>query len=247
MTSAIVLLSGGLDSTTALYLAKNNHPECYAMSFRYGQRHAAELIMATKTATKVLPPNHHIIMDISLGKLGGSALTDMGIDVPVDRDLATMGQDIPVTYVPARNTVFLAFALAWAEVLDARDIYIGVNALDYSGYVDCRPEFVQAFQDLTRYATTRGVDYALSNQENVDGPYYRINAPLVNLSKVEIIKTGLDLGVDYSMTSSCYNPAIVNEVVTACGRCDSCVLRHAGFVEIGVDDPTIYAQGVLSN
>ena len=128
MTSAIVLLSGGLDSTTALYLAKNNHPECYAMSFRYGQRHAAELIMATKTATKVLPPNHHIIMDISLGKLGGSALTDMGIDVPVDRDLATMGQDIPVTYVPARNTVFLAFALAWAEVLDARDIYIGVNA-----------------------------------------------------------------------------------------------------------------------
>jgi 7-cyano-7-deazaguanine synthase len=221
--SAVVLLSGGLDSATTLALAVREGLRCRALSFRYGQRHAVELGAAARVA-RALGAVEHRVLDLPLGQLGGSALTDPSIDVPLDREIDA---GIPVTYVPARNTIFLAFALAFAEVTGSDSIYIGVNALDYSGYPDCRPEYVEAFQQVASLATRRAV------QEG--GP--RIVAPLVGMSKADIIRTGARLGVDYSLTVSCYGPDAEG---CACGRCDSCRLRRKGFEEAGVPDPTRY-------
>jgi len=226
MTSppAVVLLSGGLDSATVAAIAQRDGFDVFAMSFRYGQRHAVELDAAARVAAD-LGVQEHRIVDIDLRAFGGSALTD-DIDVPKDGlDPST----IPVTYVPARNTIFLSFALAWAEVLGASDIFIGVNALDYSGYPDCRPEYLAAYQAMARLATKAGVEGTAS---------MRIHAPLVDLTKAEIIRRGVDLGVDYSMTLSCYDPTADG---AACAECDSCRLRAKGFAEAGVDDPTRYA------
>jgi 7-cyano-7-deazaguanine synthase len=219
---AVVLVSGGLDSATCLALARQQGHDCYALSFRYGQRHAAELTAAARVAT-LLGAAEHRVMDIDLGSFGGSALTDARIGVP---EQATAG--IPITYVPARNTVFLAFALAWSEVLGADDIYIGVNAVDYSGYPDCRPAFIEAFERVANLATRAGVE---------DGARLRIRAPLIALSKSEIIRRGIELGLDYSMTVSCYR---ADEDGRACGRCDACRLRREGFASAGVVDPTRY-------
>jgi len=218
---AIVLLSGGLDSATTLALAQFEGFACYAMSFRYGQRHAIELEAAARVA-RGLGAVEHRIVTIDLAAFGGSALTDPAIAVP---EAPTTG--IPITYVPARNTIFLSFALGWAEVLGARDIFVGVNAVDYSGYPDCRPEFVAAFETLANLATKAGVE----------GDRFRIRAPLIDLTKADIIRRGVALGVDYAQTTSCYQP---DERGAACGVCDSCRLRRAGFVEAGVADPTRY-------
>jgi len=218
---AIVLLSGGLDSATTLALAKVDGFACYAMSFRYGQRHAIELEAAARVA-RALGVIEHRIVTIDLAAFGGSALTDRSIAVP-----RTPTTGIPVTYVPARNTIFLSFALGWAEVLGARDIFVGVNAVDYSGYPDCRPEFVAAFETLANLATKAGVE----------GDRFRIRAPLIDLTKADIIRRGVALGVDYSQTTSCYQP---DERGAACGVCDSCRLRRTGFVEAGIADPTRY-------
>ena len=218
---AIVLLSGGLDSATTLALAQFEGFACYAMSFRYGQRHAIELEAAARVA-RGLGAVEHRIVTIDLAAFGGSALTDPAIAVP---EAPTSG--IPITYVPARNTIFLSFALGWAEVLGARDIFVGVNAVDYSGYPDCRPEFVAAFETLANLATKAGVE----------GDRFRIRAPLIDLTKADIIRRGVALGVDYAQTTSCYQP---DERGAACGVCDSCRLRRAGFVEAGVADPTRY-------
>ncbi|HEY9449861.1 MAG TPA: 7-cyano-7-deazaguanine synthase QueC [Gemmatimonadaceae bacterium] len=223
---AVVLLSGGLDSTTTLAVAQRDGFDVSAISFRYGQRHAVELEAAARIA-RVFGVRRHEIVDIDLRPFGGSALT-ADIPVPKDRSDSEIGERIPITYVPARNTIFLSFALAFAEVLGARDIFIGVNALDYSGYPDCRPEFVEAFQQLANLATRSGVE---------GGAGLRIHAPLLNLTKAEIIKLGLSLGVDYSLTTSCYDPSPMGE---ACGRCDSCQLRLRGFAEIGARDPIRY-------
>ena len=221
--AAVVLLSGGLDSATVAALARRDGFDLFAMSFRYGQRHAVELDAAAQVAT-MLGVHEHRIVDIDLRAFGGSALTD-DIDVPKSGvDPAT----IPVTYVPARNTIFLSFALAWAEVLESSDIFIGVNALDYSGYPDCRPEYLAAYEAMARLATKAGVEGS--------GPV-RIHAPLIDLTKAEIIRQGVDLGVDYSRTVSCYDPTTDGR---ACGECDSCRLRAKGFAEAGVDDPTEY-------
>lgn len=220
---AVVLLSGGLDSSTLLAVAKHEGYACYCLTFAYGQRHAVELESARTVAARMGARAHRIV-DIDLRVFGGSALTD-AIAVPKDRAMEDM-QAIPVTYVPARNTIFLAYALAWAEVLQSRAIFIGVNAVDYSGYPDCRPEFVAAFQQLANYATKAAVEGR--------GP--TIHAPLIHLSKVDIIRRGLDLGVDYSITHSCYDP----KGDLACGRCDSCILRRKGFADAGVPDPTRY-------
>lgn len=221
---AIVLLSGGLDSATALAIAKAEGYQCHALSFDYGQRHGAELSAARRVADHFGVAEHKLVR-IGLDAIGGSALTDGNIAVP-DRPQ----EGIPVTYVPARNTVFLAFALGWAEVLGSTDIFIGVNAVDYSGYPDCRPEYIQAFQNLAKLATKAGVE----------GAEFRIHTPLIQLSKAEIIRRGTALGVDYSLTVSCYSAA---EDGSACGVCDACRLRAAGFAAAGIVDPTLYAVG----
>ncbi len=225
---AVVLLSGGLDSATVLALARQEGRECYALSFRYGQRHVYELEAAGKVA-RSLGAKEHLVFDIPLNRWGGSALTSE-IEVPKDRTGDEMSHGIPITYVPARNTVFLSLALAWSEVLEAGEVWIGVNALDYSGYPDCRPEFIQAFQEVARLGTRTGVEGTLPLQ---------IRAPLQFLTKAEIIRTGTDLGVDYSLTRSCYDPPSAD---LHCGHCDSCLLRKKGFIEAGVEDPTSYAR-----
>ena len=219
---AIVLLSGGLDSATTLAIAVREGFRCHAVSFGYGQRHAAELDAARQVAA-ALGAVEHRVMGIDWGGIGGSALTDPGIAVP---EAPTAG--IPITYVPARNTVFLALALGWAEVLGAQDLFIGVNAVDYSGYPDCRPEFISAFERLANLATKAGVE----------GGEFRVHAPLIDLTKADIIRRGLALEVDYSMTVSCYQADAAGR---ACGRCESCRLRRAGFAAAGVPDPTRYA------
>jgi 7-cyano-7-deazaguanine synthase len=222
---AVVLLSGGLDSTTVLAIARAEGYAPHALSFRYGQRHEVELDAAARVARAFGAP--HRVVTVDLSSLGGSALTDGAIEVPKDRDDRAMGADIPVTYVPARNTVFLAVALGYAETLGAGDLFVGVNALDYSGYPDCRPEFVEAFERLAQVATADGVTGRVR---------YRVHAPLMRMTKAEIVRAGLALGVDYSITHSCYDP--VDGL--ACGRCDSCLLRRRGFALAGVPDPTRY-------
>jgi 7-cyano-7-deazaguanine synthase len=228
---AVVLLSGGLDSTTALAIAKSEGYEPHAMTFRYGQRHELEIDAAKRIATKS-GVAAHVIIDIDLRIFGGSALTS-DIDVPKGRALEEMGSGIPITYVPARNTIFLSFALAWAEVVESSDIFIGVNALDYSGYPDCRPEYIEAYQRMANLATKAGVE---SRQQ------LNIHTPLIHLSKAQIIKKGFELGVDYSLTLTCYDPSFDG---LACGLCDSCLLRLKGFRENEVTDPARY-QAVRS-
>ena len=218
---AVVLLSGGLDSATVLAVAREQGYSCHALSFDYGQRHSAEL-EAARRVTSSLGVAEHKVLGLRLDEIGGSALTDEAIEVP-----ETPQEGIPVTYVPARNTVFLSLALGWAEVLGARDIFIGVNAVDYSGYPDCRPEFIEAFEKLANLATKAGVE----------GDRFRIHAPLVHRTKAEIIRIGTELGVDYSLTVSCYQ---ADEQGRACGRCDSCRLRAEGFAAAGISDPTLY-------
>ncbi len=225
---AVVLLSGGLDSATTLAVARDLGFELYALSFRYGQRHEIELESATKVA-RHLQAARHLIMDIDLRPFGGSALTG-DIPVPKDRTVDPAGE-IPVTYVPARNTIFLSLALAWAEVLGAADIFIGANAVDYSGYPDCRPEYLEAFERLADLATKAGV----AGLQKM-----RIHAPLLNMTKGEIIRRGIELGVDYSLTRSCYDPGAGGE---PCGRCDACLLRLRGFREAGIRDPISYREG----
>jgi len=220
---AIVLLSGGLDSITALAIAKQQGFTCYALSFNYGQRHNAELKAAAEIAADYQVVEHKII-NLGLDAIGGSALTDEHIAVP-----NTLQEGIPVTYVPARNTLFLSFSLAWAEVLKLHDIFIGVNAVDYSGYPDCRPEFIKAFQELANIATKAGVE----------GERFEIHTPLISLSKAEIIKLGIELGVDYKRTVSCYS---ADGQGRACGVCDACRLRKAGFTAAGIPDPTRYQK-----
>jgi len=220
---AVVLYSGGLDSTTCMAIAKADGFELYAMSFAYGQRHAVELEKAREYAPRIGAVDHRVV-EVDLRQFGGSALT-ADLDVPKDQLAEGI---IPITYVPARNTIFLSFALGWAEVLGAYDIYIGVNALDYSGYPDCRPEFISAFENMANLATRAGVEG--------DNPY-TIHTPLIQLSKAEIIRTGLDLGVDYRLTHSCYDPTPAG---VACGSCDSCLLRLKGFREAGIEDPIEY-------
>ncbi len=222
-----MLLSGGLDSTTMLAIARAEGFEPHAMTFRYGQRHVREIEAARRVAA-ALAVRDHVIVDIDLRTFGGSALT-ADVDVPRDRTASEMGEGIPITYVPARNTIFLSFALAWAEVLEAGDIFIGVNAIDYSGYPDCRPEYVEAFERLANLATRGGVERTNPT---------RIQAPLLQLTKRQIIERGLALGVDYALTTSCYDP---DEPGRACGHCDACTLRLQGFREAGVPDPIAYA------
>lgn len=224
----VVLSSGGIDSTTAMAIAKSKGNDIYSLSFQYGQRHSVELEAAGKVA-RSLGAKAHKIITIDLRQFGGSALTD-DIDVPKhDRVDDLSGEDIPITYVPARNTIFLSYAMAWAEVLKASSIYIGVTAVDYSGYPDCRPEFIQAFEKMANLATRTGV-----TKETV----LKINTPLIHLSKADIIKTGHRLGVDYALTISCYDPDTGGR---SCGRCDSCLHRIKGFKEAGIPDPTVYA------
>lgn len=229
---AVVLLSGGLDSTTVLAIAMDEGFAAHALTFRYGQRHLHE-IDAARDAARRLGAAGHAILDIDLRAFGGSALTDASIAVPKDRSDDELAHGIPVTYVPARNTIFLSFALAYAEVLGARDIFIGVNALDYSGYPDCRPEFVAAFERLANLATAAATE---------GGRAIRIRAPLQQLHKHEIVARGLALGVDYAATTSCYDP---DDTGAACGRCDACALRRKGFVLAGVADPTRYVARAL--
>jgi 7-cyano-7-deazaguanine synthase len=226
MKSAVVLLSGGLDSATTLAIAKEEGYEVFALSFRYGQRHEIEIGAAEKIA-KALDVREHRVIEIDLRGFGGSALTD-AIEVPKNRGADEMANGIPVTYVPARNTIFLSYALAWAEVIGAQDIFIGVNALDYSGYPDCRPEFIAQFEKLARLATKAGVN----------GVPYRIHAPLIEMTKAQIIRKAAKLGVQFSLIHSCYDPGADG---TACGQCDSCQLRRKGFREAGIEDPTRYA------
>jgi 7-cyano-7-deazaguanine synthase len=226
MKRAVVLLSGGLDSATVLALSRAQGFEAYALSFRYGQRHQREIAAAEKVA-RSLGAREHRIADIDLRVFGGSVLTAPG-EIPTGRSAVEMAKEIPVTYVPARNTIFLSYALAWAEVLTASDIFIGANAIDYSGYPDCRPEFIQAFERVANLGTRTGVE----------GTGFKIHAPLIAMSKAEIIREGLSLGVDYSMTHSCYDPTADG---VACGVCDSCQLRLKGFREAGLTDPISYA------
>ncbi len=228
MKKAVVLLSGGIDSATAMAVAKEEGYALYALSFRYGQRHGIEIDKAQRIA-QVMGIKKHFILDINLKKIGGSALTD-AIEVPKGRGAGDISRSIPVTYVPARNTIFLSYALAWAEVLGSFDIFIGVNALDYSGYPDCRPEYIQAFEKMANLA----IKAAVEGKGTIT-----IHAPLLHLRKAEIIQKGIALGVDYSMTHSCYDPHIDGK---ACGRCDSCLLRLKGFREAGLNDPVPYAE-----
>lgn len=224
---AVVLLSGGLDSATCLAIAKSEGFECYAVSFRYGQRHQGELDRAAKQAS-LQGAKQHLVVNIDLGVFGGSALTDANLDVPKHASAEQIGKEIPITYVPARNTVFLSFALAWADVLGAKDLFIGVNALDYSGYPDCRPEYIAAYEAMANLATKSGVS---------DSQPLRIHAPLIHWTKAQIIQRGLSLGVDYASTLSCYDPSDDGE---ACGQCDACLLRLRGFEQNGVTDPARY-------
>ncbi len=223
---AVVLSSGGIDSTTVMAIAKNKGFEIYSLSFFYGQRHAFELEAAKKVA-EALGSTKHIVINIDFKKIGGSSLTD-DIDVPKGRNEKSMAHEIPVTYVPARNTIFLSNALALAEVIRSSDIFIGVNAIDYSGYPDCRPEYIEAFERMANLATRVGVEGITK---------IKIRTPLIHLSKAQIIKKGIELGVDYALTHSCYDPAPQG---LACGHCDSCFLRKKGFNEAGVADPTQY-------
>ena len=218
---AVILVSGGLDSTTVLAMARAQGYACYTLSFDYGQRHRAEL-MAAERVSEALGDVEHMVVKLNLDTIGGSALTDTGIDVPEEET-----EGIPVTYVPARNTVFLSIALGWAEVLGAQDIFIGVNAVDYSGYPDCRPEYIAAFEAMANLATRAGVE----------GERMTIHTPLMKLGKGDIIEAGLALGVDYSLTVSCYQ---ATDTGLACGKCDSCRLRRQGFLDAGVVDPTRY-------
>jgi 7-cyano-7-deazaguanine synthase len=224
---AVILLSGGLDSSTTLAIAKQEGYEAYALSFRYGQRHDRE-ILAAQNVAKYFAVKKHIVLDIDLRSFGGSALTD-DIPVPKERGIAEIAGDIPVTYVPARNTIFLSFALAWAEVLEAYDIFIGVNALDYSGYPDCRPEYIDAFTKMANLATKAGVG----------GKTFSIHTPLIRMTKSEIIQKGISLGVDFSLTTTCYDPSPSGD---ACGTCDACILRLKGFRESGITDPIAYQK-----
>jgi 7-cyano-7-deazaguanine synthase len=225
---AVVLLSGGLDSTTVLAIAKHEGYEAYALSFDYGQHHRVELESASSVANS-LGVVQHVVAKIDLRVFGGSALTS-DVPVPKNRSIDEMGDDVPVTYVPARNTVFLSFALAWAEVLETGDIFIGVNALDYSGYPDCRPEFIHAYEAMANLATKSGTEGETR---------CKIHTPLISLTKAQIILRGLELGVDYSATSSCYDPSPLRE---ACGECDSCLLRLKGFADAGATDPITYRK-----
>jgi 7-cyano-7-deazaguanine synthase len=223
---AVVLLSGGIDSTTALLIAKSQGFDVYALSFWYGQRHKVELIAARKIALFYQVVKHTVV-DFDLRLWGGSALTG-DMNVPKSRTAEEMGKDIPITYVPARNTIFLSFALGWAEVLGSKDIFIGVNALDYSGYPDCRPEYIAAYEKMADLATKAGVE----GKQRL-----KIHTPLIRMTKAQIIRRGLELGADYSLTHSCYDPPEEGE---ACGQCDSCQLRLKGFREAGVPDPILY-------
>jgi 7-cyano-7-deazaguanine synthase len=223
---AVVLSSGGIDSTTAMAIAKHEGYKIYSLSFFYGQRHAFELEAAQKVS-ETIGVTEHLVINIDLKQIGGSSLTD-DIAVPKGRDEQEMIRKIPVTYVPARNTIFLSFALAWAEVLKSSDIFIGVNAIDYSGYPDCRPEYIDAFERMANLATKAGVEGTTK---------IRIRAPLIRLTKAQIIQKGIELGIDYALTHSCYDPSPQG---LACGRCDSCFLRKKGFKEAGVTDPTRY-------
>jgi 7-cyano-7-deazaguanine synthase len=223
---AVVLLSGGLDSATVLAIARSQGYEIYALLFRYGQRHVFELEAAQRVAASIGVAGHRTA-EIDLRLFGGSALTD-DIAVPKGRTVGDMGRGIPITYVPARNTIFLSFALAWAEVLGSSDIFIGVNALDYSGYPDCRPEFIEAFEKMANLATKAGVE----GRQRL-----KIHTPLIAMSKAEIIAKGIELGVDYGLTSSCYDPSSSG---VPCGECDSCLLRKKGFGENGIEDPLKY-------
>ncbi len=224
----VILLSGGLDSTTVLAIATAQGYACHCLSFRYGQKQSIELERARHIATTYAAAQH-LILDLDLGKIGGSALTTDQL-VPKDRDLNHSGDDIPITYVPARNMIFLAHAVAWAEVIGASDLFIGVNAVDYSGYPDCRPEFLAAFTEMANLGTKAGITGTRK---------FAIHAPLLRMSKREIIEKGLALGVNYNDTHSCYEP----QGGKACGHCDACLLRRQGFMEAGVPDPTIYAEG----
>lgn len=223
-SKAVVLLSGGLDSATALAIAQTQGFECHCLSFDYGQRHRVELECAKRQAELQSAANH-VVLKIDLRAFGGSALTSE-IGVPKDRDEAEMSNEIPITYVPARNTIFLSFAVGFAEVLGASDLFVGVNAVDYSGYPDCRPEFIEAFENLANLATKAGVE----------GQRLKIHAPLIHWTKSQIIQTGLELGVDYSQTTSCYDPT---EDGMPCRRCDSCKIREKGFESVGQNDPRV--------
>lgn len=226
---AVVLLSGGLDSSTVVAIAKSQGFDVYALTFRYGQRHEAELQAAKKIAESH-QVKQHIVADIDLRMFGGSALTDEQHSVPKGRDAEEMESGIPITYVPARNTIFLSFALAWAEVLGALDIFIGVNAVDYSGYPDCRPEYIEAYRKMANLATKAGVE----GQGGI-----QVHTPLIDLSKGDIVKKGLSLGVDYSVTVTCYDPS---DDGVACGECDACYLRLRGFAENNISDPAPYQK-----
>ena len=232
LRKAVVLLSGGLDSTTTLAIARSEGFDAHAMTFRYGQRHAAEIDAAYRVAAQ-MSVAQHVVVDIDLRMFGGSALT-ADLPLPMGRAPEEMGRGIPITYVPARNTIFLSFALAWAEVLGANDIFMGVNAIDYSGYPDCRPEYVAAFATMANLATKAGVE----GQQRLS-----IHTPLISLTKAQIIRRGMELGVDFALTSSCYAPTPRGE---ACGRCDSCILRLAGFADNGARDPLVYATPEVS-
>lgn len=232
MPPAVVLLSGGLDSTTTLAISKSQGFTPYALTFRYGQRHDAE-ISASKRISTQLGVVQHIIAEIDLRVFGASALTS-NIAIPKGRSTSEMSSGIPVTYVPARNTVFLSFALAWAEVLGAQDVFIGVNAIDYSGYPDCRPEFIESFETMANFATKAGVE---GKQK------LKIHTPLINLTKAQIIRCGVDLGLDYSITHTCYDPDSSGD---ACGECDACKLRLKGFGDAGIADPAPYRRGEVS-
>ncbi|RZB32032.1 MAG: 7-cyano-7-deazaguanine synthase [Desulfobacteraceae bacterium Eth-SRB1] len=225
---AVVLLSGGVDSATVMGIAKHEGFEIHCLSFFYGQRHSIEL-SAAKRIADTIGAAKHLITNIDLANIGHSALTD-NIDVPKNRNIRNVAKEIPVTYVPARNTIFLSYALALAEVIGSSDIFIGVNAIDYSGYPDCRPEYIAAFEHMANLATKAGVEGITK---------IKIRAPLINMTKAEIIKKGIELGVDYSLTHSCYDPSPGN---LACGRCDSCLLRKQGFKEAGIMDPTKYGN-----
>ena len=228
MKAAVVLLSGGVDSATTLAIARHEGFACHAITFDYGQRHRFELEAARRVAGS-MRVGRHVTMPFDLRAIGGSALTD-DIPVPRDQDPETMAGQIPSTYVPARNTIFLSFALGWAEVLGAFDLYIGANAIDYSGYPDCRPEYIAAYEHLANLATRAGV---------TGEGRFNIHAPLIEMSKADILRTGVRLGVDYALTTSCYDPA---EDGAACGRCDACILRRNGFEEAGIEDPTRYVS-----